>query len=172
MPFIHAHQFRRQYEAFWTDPASTGLLWISLLFLIFGAGALLAKAKLANEPGLLASVEEPAFYLGVSARCLVTGRLPGGQAVLQDAHSRNMQRQDEDCVLWALYGLAARMAQLQGYHRDPSRLPRAREARLRARCARRTWFMIQSAELLDEDFDEDTAVLPRTRRPSSPTLPS
>ena len=198
VPFIHAHQFRRQYEAFWEDPASTGFLWISLLFSVLGAGALLAKAKLTNEPGLLRSIEEPAFYLGISARCLITGNYlecrPGSvEAMLQHAHSRNMQRQDEDRVLWALYGLAVRMAQLQGYHRDPSKLP-VPVSPFEGEMRRRTWFMIQSAELLvalhsglppiiyeslsdtehpinllDEDFDEDTAVLPPARPPTDPT---
>lgn len=198
VPFIHAHQFRRQYEAFWEDPASTGFLWISLLFSVLGAGALLAKAKLTNEPGLLQSIEEPAFYLGISARCLITGNYlecrPGSvEAMLQHAHSRNMQRQDEDRVLWALYGLAVRMAQLQGYHRDPSKLP-VPVSPFEGEMRRRTWFMIQSAELLvalhsglppiiyeslsdtehpinllDEDFDEDTAVLPPARPPTDPT---
>lgn len=198
VPFIHAHQFRRQYEAFWEDPSSTGFLWISLLFSVLGAGALLAKAKLTNEPGLLQSIEEPAFYLAISARCLITGNYlecrPGSvEALLQHAHSRNMQRQDEDRVLWALYGLAVRMAQLQGYHRDPSKLP-VPVSPFEGEMRRRTWFMIQSAELLvalhsglppmiyeslsdtehpinllDEDFDEDTAVLPPARPPTDPT---
>ncbi|XWW93817.1 hypothetical protein V2A60_001754 [Cordyceps javanica] len=198
VPFIHAHQFRRQYEAFWEDPASTDFIWISLLFSVLGAGALLAKAKLTNEPGLLQSIEEPAFYLGISARCLITGKYleckPGSvEAMLQHAHSRNMQRQDEDRVLWALYGLAVRMAQLQGYHRDPSKLP-IPVSPFQGEMRRRTWFMIQSAELLvalhsglppiiyesltdtdhpvnllDEDFDEDTVVLPPARPPTDPT---
>ncbi|OAR01548.1 hypothetical protein LLEC1_03808 [Akanthomyces lecanii] len=198
VPFIHAHQFRRQYEAFWEDPASTGFLWISLLFSVLAAGALLAKAKLTNEPGLLQSIEEPAFYLGISARCLITGNYlecrPGSvEAMLQHAHSRNMQRQDEDRVLWALYGLAVRMAQLQGYHRDPSKLPLS-VSPFEGEMRRRTWFMIQSAELLvalhsglppiiyeslsdtehpinllDEDFDEHTVVLPPARPPTDPT---
>lgn len=198
VPFIHAHQFRRQYEAFWDDPASTGFIWISLLFSVLGAGALLAKAKLTNEPGLLQSIEEPAFYLGVSARCLITGKYleckPGTvEALLQHAHSRNMQRQDEDRVLWALYGLAVRMAQLQGYHRDPRSLP-IPVSPFEGEMRRRTWFMIMSAELLvalhsglppmiyesltdtdhpvnllDEDFDEDTIVMPPARPPTDPT---
>ncbi|KAJ6787780.1 hypothetical protein PWT90_01457 [Aphanocladium album] len=198
VPFIHAHQFRRQYEAFWEDPASTDVIWISLLFSVLGAGALLAKAKLTNEPGLLQSIEEPAFYLGISARCLITGKYleckPGTvEALLQHAHSRNMQRQDEDRVLWALYGLAVRMAQLQGYHRDPSQLP-IPVSPFEGEMRRRTWFMIMSAELLvalhsglppmiyesltdtdhpinllDEDFDEDTVVLPPARLPTDPT---
>lgn len=198
VPFIHAHQFRRQYEAFWENPSSADFLWISLLFSVLGAGALLAKAKLTNEPGLLQSIEEPAFYLGVSARCLITGKYlegkPGSvEAMLQHAHSRNMQRQDEDRVLWALYSLAVRMAQLQGYHRDPSKLPTP-VSPFESEMRRRTWFMIQSSELLvalhsglppivyesltdtehpinllDEDFDEDTLVLPPERPPTDPT---
>lgn len=198
VPFIHAHQFRRHYEAFYEDPASTSFTWISILFSILGSGALLAKAKLTNEPGLLQSIEEPAFYLGISARCLVTGKYldckPGSvEAILQHAHSRNMQRQDEDRVLWALYALAVRMAQLQGYHRDPSKLPTPMSP-FECEMRRRTWFMIQAADLLvalhsglppiiyesltdtehpvnllDEDFDEDTAVLPPGRPPTDPT---
>ncbi|PMB67262.1 hypothetical protein BM221_006925 [Beauveria bassiana] len=116
------HQFRQQYEPFWADLASTELLWISLLFSILGAAALLAKAKLANEPGVLPPFIWASRRGASSPGDTWKGRPGSVEAVLQHAHSRNMQRQDEDRVFWSLYGLAARMAQLQGHHRDPSRL--------------------------------------------------
>ncbi|KAM3559568.1 hypothetical protein MY1884_003404 [Beauveria asiatica] len=95
---------RRQYEAFWADPASTDLLWISLLFSILGAGALLAKAKLANESPGRAGVGRGDAAACARAQHAAAGRGPRAVGAVR--------------ARLAAHGPAAK-----GYHRDPSRLP-------------------------------------------------
>ncbi|KAM3432159.1 hypothetical protein MY4824_006708 [Beauveria thailandica] len=92
------------YEAFWADPASTDLLWISLLFSILGAGALLAKAKLANESPGRAGVGRSDAAACARAQRAAAGRGPHAVGAVRARR--------------AAHGPAAK-----GYHRDPSRLP-------------------------------------------------
>lgn len=198
IPFIHTHQFQRKYEAFLKDPASAGFLWISILFSILCAGAKIARFKYEGNTSVLTTVRHPKVYTTVSVQCLVAGqylknKAGSVEAVLMHAHSRNVLRLDSDAVIWTMYGLAVRLAQRQGYHRDPHKIipgisPFEAEMRLRV------WFMIQSSDLLfsfqngmpamvwegacdaphptnltDDDFDEDTQVLPPPRGSVDPT---
>ncbi|KAF5002310.1 hypothetical protein FDECE_10666 [Fusarium decemcellulare] len=196
VPFIHQRHFRRRYEHFWSKPHESNLLWVSIMFSILSLGAMIAKVK---RPGL-GSVAEPKFYMHRSAQCLITGEYLRAkpysvEALMMFAHIRNVQKEDSDTTIWSLYGLGIRLAQRRGYHLDAARVsPNIKpfEAEMR----RRTWFMVQSSDLLfsfqlgmppmvyqevcdaghprnleDEDFDEDTDV-PESRPPvrASPLL--
>lgn len=199
IPFIHTRQFRRKYEAFWTAPESVGFFWTSIIFSVISAGAFIAKVRYAYDQALLQSIDEPRHYLQLSARCLIAGQYLNGkagcvEALLQHTHARNMQRVDADHVIWALYGLAVRLAQRQGYHRDPSKVEGRRMTPFQAEMRRRVWFMVQTTDLLfsfqtgmppmvsegvvdtdhptnllDEDFDEDSPSLPPARSDADPT---
>ena len=197
IPSLHAHHFRRRYDAFWEDPTCTGFLWDSILFSILAAGAVVLSARPPSHS--VANVAEPRLYMNVAARCLVSGEYMKAkpmavEAVLAYTHSRNVQKEDSDASLWMLWGILVRLAQRRGYHRDPSKVSTKItlfEAEMRRRC----WLIISSHDLLfsfqhglppiiheeacdtdhptiltDEDFDEDTVVLPRPR-PSTDPLP-
>lgn len=201
--FIHTHQFKRRYDAFWADPSSAGFLWISILFSILSIGTMVANTRESSSSNASSSSSSSSssapdshFYMAKSAQCLLAGRYLDGtkrlsvEALLMHAHSRNVQKLDSDSSLWSLYGLAARLAQKQGYHqgtRTTTMTPFEAEMR------RRTWFLIQSADLLfsfqngmppiiaddscdvrhptnllDDDFDEDCAALPPPRPSTDP----
>ncbi|KAH6985883.1 hypothetical protein BKA56DRAFT_670115 [Ilyonectria sp. MPI-CAGE-AT-0026] len=196
VPFIHAHHFRRRYEAFWENPESTSFLWLSIMFSILSVGAMIAKVKGLVGP-LLLSVSEPKFYMVRSAQCLITGQYLKAkafsvEALMMFAHSRNVQKEDSDPTIWAFYGLTVRLAQRRGYHLDAAKVS-PNITPFEAEMRRRTWFMIQSADLLfsfqlgmppmiyqevcnadhprnliDDDFDEGTEV-PPSRSPTDPT---
>lgn len=198
VPFLHTISFQRRYEAFWANPSSAGFLWISVLFSVLSAGAWVARAKEGIDSSVLQTVEDRKYYLRRSAQCLITGqylkdRAGSVEALLMHAHARYVQRVDADPIIWALYGLVVRLAQRQGYHRDPAKVA-ASITPFEAEMRRRVWFMIQSADLLhsfqhgmppvvyeevcdvghptnllDTDFDEDTAVLPEPRSIQDPT---
>ncbi|CAM1500877.1 Fc.00g100390.m01.CDS01 [Cosmosporella sp. VM-42] len=192
-PFIHLHHFRRRYEAFWDNPSRASFLWISSMFSIISNGAMIAKVK----PGsFLDSVREPRFYLRKAAQCLITGQYLQAkpfsvEALMMFAHSRNIQKQDSDSTIWSLYGLSIRLAQRRGYHLDAAKVS-PHITPFEAEMRRRTWFMIQSSDLLfsfqlgmppmiyqevcdadhprnltDDDFDENTPV-PPSRPPTDP----
>ncbi|KAM4065415.1 fungal specific transcription factor [Hirsutella rhossiliensis] len=197
VPFLHAHHFRRCYESFWADPSSAGFLWTSILFSVLSAGVMVARVRdpaQATPP----SVTEPRVYLVRAAQCLVAGQYLRArpwsvEAVLLYAHCRNVQGPDADSALWPVYGLAVRLAQRRGYHRDAGRIGLA-VSPFEAEMRRRTWFTVQSTDLLlslqhglpslvdqdvcdaghptnltDDDFDEPTSPLPPPRAPTDPT---
>ncbi|KFA53598.1 hypothetical protein S40293_07500 [Stachybotrys chartarum IBT 40293] len=197
LPFLHVHHFRRRYEAFWESPSSTNLLWVSILFSVLAIGTMIVRNK---EPfvAMPMATTEPRVYMVMAARCLVSGhyiqaKVYSVEAILAHAHSRNLTKKDSDPTLWSLYGLAVRIAQQRGYHRNP------RNAKLRispfdAEMRRRVWFTVQSFDLLfsfqhgmppmvhegdcdvekpinlsDDDFDEDCHELPPARPSTDPT---
>ncbi|RFU76687.1 fungal specific transcription factor domain-containing [Trichoderma arundinaceum] len=203
--FIHTHQFKRRYEAFWADPSSAGFLWISILFSILSIGTMITSTKgsdslpssTSSSPSL--SVPDSRFYMTKAAQCLIAGQYFKGkrfsvEALLMHAHSRNVQKLDSDSSLWTLYGLVVRLAQRQGYHRESTKVSSNRAMTpFEAEMRRRTWFLIQSTDLLfsfqngmppiitqeacdvdhptnltDDDFDEDTVSLPAPRPPTDP----
>lgn len=234
-PFLHAHQFRRRYEAFWADPASAPLLWVSIMFSVLSAGVTVAKAR---DRGLVARLREERRQRGQAsqqvdhhqqqqqraqarsdnsddddnvdnvdnpevafrvkaAQCLVAGkylraRALSVEALVMYAHCCNIQQHDSDSTLWSLYEVGVRLAQKRGYHRDAARIG-LRLTPFEAEMRRRTWFMVQSSDLLfsfqhgvpssvddalcdvahptnlaDEDFDERSDPLPPPRQPVDP----
>ncbi|PNP43921.1 hypothetical protein TGAMA5MH_04205 [Trichoderma gamsii] len=205
--FVHTHQFKRRYDAFWTDPSSADFLWISILFSILSIGTMVVNTKEADATSSSSSTSsspftvgpDSRFYMNKAAQCLVAGQYFKGrrfsvEALLMHAHSRNVQKLDSDSSLWFLYGLAVRLAQRQGYHRDAAKVSSNRAMTpFEAEMRRRTWFVIQSTDLLfsfqngmppiitqdvcdvdpptnltDDDFDEDTKALPAPRPPTDP----
>ncbi|KAK2728137.1 beta-ketoacyl synthase domain-containing protein [Colletotrichum kahawae] len=197
VPFIHTHQFRRQYEAFWSDPAATNLLWVSILFSVLATGAVVLGAKAAST----SESHRPSAYVTMSARCLVAGQYQKAaefsvEALVMHAHSRPFQRSNKDFDMSQLQALALRLAQRRCYHREVDNLlPTVTpfEAEMR----RRVWYVIQYYDVLfsleqglpplihedtfstrhpanvtDDDFDEDVAYLtPRPIDEAQPMLP-
>lgn len=187
IPFLHTHHFRRRYDVFWESPSSTNILWVSILFSVLSIGAMISRTK---DPCM--SVAEPQVYMAMAARCLVSGqytqaKVHSVEAILAHAHSRNVLRKDSDPILWSLYGLAVRVAQRRGYHRNTQNA-RLKVAPFDAEMRRRVWFTIRSYDLLfssqhgmppmvhetdcdveiptnltDDDFDEDCVELPPGR---------
>ncbi|KAJ3546507.1 hypothetical protein NM208_g1972 [Fusarium decemcellulare] len=197
VPCIHVHQFRRQYEAFWKSPASSNLLWVSILFSILATGVVIHRTRAASTVGLC----DPAAMITMSARCLLAGQYLKAdefsvEALIMHAHSRYTRLGNRDATLSPLCGLTVRLAQQRGYHRDPSELlltatPFVAEMR------RRVWFVVQHYDVLfsfeqglpplihedtchpghptnitDDDFDEDTQWLsPRSLTEAQNMLP-
>lgn len=112
VPFIHTHQFRRQYEAFWSDPAAANLLWVSILFSVLATGAVVLGAKAAST----SDPHHPWAYVTMSARCLVAGQYQKAkefsvEALVMHSHSRYFQRSNKDVDTSQLHALALRLAQ-------------------------------------------------------------
>lgn len=193
VPFVHTHQFRRQYEAFWKDPTSSSFLWISILFSIMAVGAIISKS----------GVQESSLYINLSARCLVSGQYHKAaefsvEALAMHLHARNFQKDNPDPDLdpSQLHAVTVRIAQQKFYHCDMNQflqLVTPFEAEMR----RRVWFFIQYHDVLtsleyglpplihgetssgyhptnttDDDFDEDSIVVsPRPTTEAHSMLP-
>ncbi|KAK5987150.1 Fusarisetin A cluster transcription factor fsa6-like protein [Cladobotryum mycophilum] len=198
VPFIHTHHFRRRYDEFWKDPSSTSPLWTSILFSILSMGAMIigTKDSPASTPNLVIPPDSKVFMVR-AAQCLVAGQYLRAkpysvEALLMHAHARNVQKQDSDSTLWALYGLCVRLAQRRGYHRDAAKIS-SKMSPFEAEMRRRVWYQVQSTDLLfsfqngmppvvtqeacdvdhptvltDEDFDEFSTSLPPPRPNTDP----
>ncbi|RSL60474.1 hypothetical protein CEP54_006775 [Fusarium duplospermum] len=183
VPFIHTHQFRRQYDQFWGSPESANFLWISILFSILAIGAVVTNAKGTNS-----IAADPSAYLNMSARCLLAGQYLEAEefsieALSMYSHARLIIRGSKDVALHSLCGLTVWLAQMRGYHRVPSGLSLTLTP-FQVEMRRRVWFVIQLYDLLcafgrgspslihednyhtghptnatDDDFDEDSTFL-------------
>ncbi|EOO00357.1 putative fungal specific transcription factor domain-containing protein [Phaeoacremonium minimum UCRPA7] len=190
-PIIHTGQFKRVYQRFWESPESTNLLWISILFNVLATSTLLQAAKTVVCNSLIRD-DNIQKFTNMASRCLVAGEYLKSkpyavEALLLHTQGSLMQKRDPDPIICSMFGIATRLAQRMGYHRDPRHLGAGVTA-FEAEMRRRTWYMAETFDLLfsfqqgmptivhedecdtdgptnlrDEDFDEDTSVLPPGR---------
>ncbi|RGP71783.1 hypothetical protein FSPOR_3149 [Fusarium sporotrichioides] len=182
-PYIHAAQFRRQYEAFWNDPAAASPLWISILFSMLFIAANIFRTGRENEvPGHGLTV--------AAAQCLALGEYFRPKPFCFEALLLYLQSRFVTCLeispdMGTLLSMLAHIATVSGYHREssiPGISPFAAEMR------RRAWSMFMQLDLLvsfhlgvpsrvslsvsntrapsnllDSDFDEESTQLPKSR---------
>ncbi|KUI74057.1 hypothetical protein VM1G_09701 [Cytospora mali] len=208
---IHAGQFQRTYEAFWKDPGGANPLWMSTLFSFLSTAVFQQASKAAGGEGLGATElldpvarEKIGVLSSMAHRCLVTGGFVEGkpysvEAALLFGMHLVLQKRDTDPICWHIIGMAVRLAQRMGYHRDPVHLNRssakAKISPFEAEMRRRTWYSLEYFDLVysfllgvppiihgedvdaqlpsnlrDEDFDESSKSLPPSR-PSTDFTP-
>ncbi|KEF57315.1 uncharacterized protein A1O9_05232 [Exophiala aquamarina CBS 119918] len=139
----------------------------------------------------------PRSLLKTAGQILVTGQYQKArpysvEAVLLFGICKFLQKVDPDTEPWLVIGVAARMALRMGYHRDPQYLPHI--SPFQGEMRRRTFSILQAFDLLlsfqaglpatlhedacdtdlprnlfDEDFDEDSTVIPPSRPLTVPT---
>lgn len=190
-PIIHTGQFKRTYQKFWESPETINFLWISILFNVLATSTLLQAAKNVACNSLIRD-DNIQKFTNMASRCLVAGEYLKSkpyavEALLIHTLGDVMQKRDTDQIISSMFGIATRLAQRMGYHRDPRHLGAGVTA-FEAEMRRRTWYMAETFDLLysfqqgmptivhedecdtdeptnlrDEDFDEDTTVLPPGR---------
>lgn len=182
-PFIHASQFRRQYQAFWQDPSRAPVLWTSILFTI----CYIATSTLAPSSD---GDFDASRYSIAAAHCLAVGGYTrpkrfAVEAILLFIQSQLFTSLDIPPYVATVMPLIVRLATKLGYHREPTNFSMtAFEKEMRRRawslCLQLdlliafqfglpstvqypTWDTRPPSNLLDSDFDEDTMVLPAAR---------
>ena len=175
------------------DPSSVSFLWISILFAILWVGYRFGQDAGNNLQGDATGAE----YFRIAGQALVAGKYRKArpysvEAMLLYAQCKYMQREDPHADAWVMMGLATRLAQRMGYHRDPCYLKNITpfEGEMR----RRTWALLGTFDtmfsfqaglpaiineadcdvepprnLFDEDFGEDCIAVPPSRPPTDPT---
>ena len=194
-PFVHAAHFQRLYQSFWDDLPNASSLWTSILFSIFDIATrtLSTTSKTSTD----ANTRMDRFAIA-AAYCLAIGKYYKPQrfaveALLLFAQSRCITSAELSPDLGVLLGTLARLATIMGYHREADE-SRAGISAFEREMRRRTWSIFMQldmlvsfqlglpsnvqfptwntrlpANLLDSDFDEDTAQLPSARPDSEPT---
>lgn len=187
--YIHNKQFQRQYQLFWSEPASTSPLWISLLFSILN----IATKVLHMNPAVNSA--EPVFakcFDKAAAYCMVIGQYHrpkqgAVEALSLFAQALCLAGSDISPDVSIVFGTLVRLATVMGYHRDPDETPNKFSAfdgemrrRVWSNCMQLdmlvsfqlglpsvtqypTWTTKPPTNLLDSDFDIDTVQLPPPR---------
>ncbi|CAG7558802.1 unnamed protein product [Fusarium equiseti] len=182
-PYIHSVQFQRQYDAFWSDPSAASPHWISILFSMLFIATNISRTGQDNKtPGHEFTV--------AAAQCLALGEYfrPKDfcfEALLLYTHSHFITRLEICSDMAGLLSMLTHIATVSGYHRESSVLNLSPfEAEMR----RRAWSTFMQLDLLvsfhlgipskirlavsdtrapsnllDSDFDEQSARLPSSR---------
>ncbi|KAI1396318.1 fungal-specific transcription factor domain-containing protein [Hypoxylon fuscum] len=193
-PYIHTTKFQREYDAFWEDPSSASLLWISCLASMLWVAASISIMKGESDES---EANLPDKLVALATECLVSGDYLSAkpysiEALLLHAYTELQRNREIDSSLWAKFGLVARLAQRMGYHRDPKYLSNVTP--FQGELRRRAFFFIEvfdvlfsfqlgmppiirddecdtesPSNLFDSDFDENVMVLPPPRPATEPT---
>lgn len=195
---IHTGQFQRAYENFWEDPNSTGCLWLSILFVLLSTAVFQHSSKdgCLRQPEV---TEKISRFSSMALRCLVAGdylqcKPYSVEAPLLYAMHLVLQKKDAEPICWPMFGVAVRLAQRMGYHRDAKHLGNSMTA-FEGEMRRRAWYLAENFDLLfsfqlgvppiihgddcdtdhptnlrDEDFNENSTELPPTR-PNTESTP-
>ena len=197
IPFIHVHQFQRQYEKFWEDPLGASPLWISMLFSLCCMAATISEAT-DSEPSIpKGQPSARAGFLVAAAQCLVLGEFTRPQchvleALALYAQCKYMYSLDPSRDFCIILSIVVRIAYMMGYHRDPDNFSNFTifEGEMRRRTWSQcrqfdlmvsfqfglpsnipidTWDTKSPRNLLDSDFDEEARILPPSRPQTEPT---
>ena len=185
--------YLQQYNRFWLEPHNVAPAWLSLLFGVLGTGLLyLVRSEEYVAEMLGDPIEAKMTFQKRSTECLIISKYsakPGPytiEALMHNLQGEFVKRSDAHIGVWALSGLAIRLAMRLGYHRDPDAYPEISVCEGENR--RRVWAvmrqldgltsgqiglppMIQDSQcdarpplnLLDEDYGPDSTELPLSR---------
>ncbi|KAJ2966796.1 hypothetical protein NQ176_g9978 [Zarea fungicola] len=149
---IHSPTFLQEYEAFWSDPSQTSIIWISLLFGIICLAVTtsdLAEAGPTYERDL--ALRQVDLYVEKIVQCLVLGRYTHAgpyvvESLMHYLHVEFAICTDANKDVWFVLALTTKIATSMGYHRDPSYFPKLTP--LQAEMRRRLWATLLLADIL------------------------
>ena len=195
---LHPPSWYRQYERHWKDPSRTGPVWLGQIFAILCL-TMHSYNTMNDEPPEYRgkSLNLAAQYQSLTAQCLLLADFtkPVNHMIetlvlhLQGEYTRN---RDGEVGAWVTVGMIVRLAMRMGYHRDPKYFPNITP--FQGEIRRRVWTYVRQSDLLfsfqiglptmirlrdcdtglprniyDDEFDEDTRILPLPRSMSEPT---
>lgn len=151
---IHSPTFLQEYEAFWSDPSQTSIIWISLLFGIICLSVTTsnvadADADHAYERDL--AQRQVDLYVEKIVQCLVLGQYTHAgpyvvESLVHYVHVEFANCTDANKDVWFVLALTIKIATSMGYHRDPSYFPKFTP--LQAEMRRRVWATLVLADVL------------------------
>jgi len=194
---LHPPSWYRAYEKHWENPQKSGPAWLGQIFAILCL-AMHSYFRMNDEPPEFRgkSLALAANYRGLTGQCLLLADFTKPvnnmiETMVLHLHCEYARNRDAEVGVWVLVGMIVRLAMRMGYHRDPKNYditPFQGELR------RRVWTFVRQSDLLfsfqiglpsmirlgdcdtelprnlfDDEFDEDTKILPQSRPPSEPT---
>lgn len=189
---LHPPSWQRKYEKHWLDPSKTDPVWLGQLFAIICL-SMYSYHRADDEPyeyqGRTLSLA--ANYRALTAQCLLLADYTKPviyvlETMLLHLHAEYARSRDSDVGVWVLVGMIVRLAMRMGLHRDPKYYPNL--APFQGEMRRRVWTVVRQSDLLysfqlglpsmirlgdcdtdlprnifDDEFDEDTKILPPSR---------
>ncbi|KAK7752851.1 hypothetical protein SLS62_005193 [Diatrype stigma] len=188
---LHSAKFRRQYEQFWEDPEAAPIVWIGLLFLLMCLATYSLQSSTAAQPQGIEFKAWGDKYREKAIQCLILGNYTKGgpyvlEALILYLAAEALPSEDAMFCNYLLVGIIVHLALRTGYHRDSRHFPNISpfEGEMRQRVWATVYYldvvvsgqmglprMIRDQQvdteaprnLIDSDFDENTAVLPPSR---------
>lgn len=121
---IHAPQFQNEYRQFWRSQTSAPVMWLGVLFGMFGMASLfkIRALRIPDTPDIRATIKKADLYQELAASAAVLGNYMKPktytlECLLLHAGGNRMIPYND---LWVLIGILLRLALYMGYHRDPS----------------------------------------------------
>ncbi|KAL9129752.1 MAG: hypothetical protein Q9217_001864 [Psora testacea] len=195
---LHPPSWYRVYEKHWENPESTGPAWLGQMFAILCL-AMHSYHRMDDEPPEYRgkSLALAAHYRALTGQCLLLADFTKPtnhmvETMVLHLHCEYARSRDAEVGIWVMVGMIVRLAMRMGYHRDPKHYPDITP--FQGELRRRVWTFVRQSDLLfsfqiglpsmvrigdcdtdlpknlfDDEFDEDTQVLPPSRPPSEPT---
>ncbi|CAD0098935.1 unnamed protein product [Aureobasidium mustum] len=147
---IHAPQFQHEYRQFWRSPTSAPVMWLGVLYGMFGMASLFKIRALRNPntPEVRATIRNADLYQELAASAAVLGNYMKPKTytleclILHAGGSMNNSHNDG----WLLMGIIFRLALRMGYHRDPSHYSNI--SVLAGEMRRRVWYLLYMFDTL------------------------
>jgi hypothetical protein len=195
---LHGPTFQRHYNQHWADPSKSSIVWVAMLFAMMRL-AMLSYGREGDEPPEFRGKcqDLAANFRTQMAHCLITADYTKPhnyiiETLIFHLHAEYTSNRDSEASVWVLVGMIARLAMRMGYHRDAKLFPNL--SPFQGEMRRRIWTFVRSADLLfsfqvalpsmirigdsdtelprniyDDEFDEDSTVLPAPRPASEAT---
>lgn len=195
---LHPPSWYRQYERHWKDPNETGPVWLGQIFAMLCL-TMHSYNKLDDEPPEYRgkSLNLAAQYRSLTGQCLLLADFTKPvnhmiETLVLHLHGEYARNRDAEVGVWVIVGMIVRLAMRMGYHRDPKYFPNITP--FQGEIRRRVWTFVRQSDLLfsfqiglpsmirlgdcdtglprniyDDEFDEDTRVLPLSRPMTEPT---
>lgn len=195
---LHGPSFQRQYQAHWTNPEQTSIVWVAMLFAIMRL-AMLSFAREGDEPPEFKGKcqDMSSTFRAQMAHCLITADYTKPHAHIIETlifhlHAEYGSNRDTEASVWVLMGIIVRLAMRMGYHRDSKFFPDVTP--FQGEMRRRVWSFVRTGDLLfsfqialppmvrlgdsdtdlprniyDDEFDEGSTQLPPPRPQSEAT---
>ena len=195
---LHPPSWQRNYERHWENPNKTGPAWLGQIFAIMCL-AMHSYFRMDDEPPEFRgkSLALAANYRGLTGQCLLLADFTKPvnhmiETLVLHLHCEYARNRDAEVGTWVLVGMIVRLAMRMGYHRDPKYFPNITP--FQGELRRRVWTFVRQSDLLfsfqiglpsmirlgdcdtelprnlyDDEFDEDSKILPPSRPASEPT---
>ncbi|KIW56636.1 hypothetical protein, variant [Exophiala xenobiotica] len=191
-PVIHPKQFQREYHQFWKNPTAVSVPWLGLLFSMLQLSAQVSSQLRSNASQPVLDMDETvANFRHCALECLTLEDYAKAdihllQGMLTHLEAEYFQSLDPQANFYILTGTIVRVALMINLHRDPRHFSNL--SPFEAETRRRLWLCIVHGDILlsfqmglpsmipygqsdtgmpknlrEDDFDEDTKVLPESR---------